>query len=76
MLLLLPGLEASRKIVAELPPSDRPMLVAVTANALEENRRECTQAGMDLFMSKPFVLRDVERILLDLEKRRGHVVLE
>jgi len=39
------------------------MIVAVTANALEENRQACLEAGMDMVVCKPVVMDDVERVL-------------
>jgi PAS domain S-box-containing protein len=40
-----------------------PPLVAVTANAFEEDRRLCLGAGMDDYLAKPFDGSDVDRIL-------------
>ena len=47
------GLEATRRIVGRWPPSDRPRIVAMTANASLEDREECLAAGMDGYISKP-----------------------
>ncbi|MFN0084839.1 MAG: response regulator [Blastocatellia bacterium] len=46
------GLEATRRICAEWP-LDRPRIIAMTANAMKEDREECMAAGMDDFVSKP-----------------------
>jgi len=35
----------------------------VTANALEENKEACFNAGMDDFLCKPFVFSDVQRVM-------------
>ena len=47
------GLEATRQIVARWK-QDRPPIVALTANALEGDRKACLDAGMDDYMAKPF----------------------
>jgi CheY-like chemotaxis protein len=48
------GLEATRRIVARWPsPSERPRIVAMTANAMHGDRDECLAAGMDDYVTKP-----------------------
>jgi PAS domain S-box-containing protein len=49
----LDGLEASRQICQRWPDGDRPRIVAMTANAMEEDREACRQAGMDDYVAKP-----------------------
>jgi PAS domain S-box-containing protein len=48
------GLEATRRIRSEFPPDRQPVIFAMTANAMSDDRAMCLGAGMDDFMSKPF----------------------
>ena len=48
----LDGLETCRRIRAG-DPARQPWVIAVTANAFEEDRKHCQEAGMDDFLTKP-----------------------
>ena len=48
------GLEATRRMVARWPEAtQRPRIVAMTANAMQGDREECLAAGMDDYVTKP-----------------------
>jgi len=47
------GLEATRRIRADFPAHTQPYIIAMTANATQEDREQCLLAGMDDFLSKP-----------------------
>jgi signal transduction histidine kinase/DNA-binding response OmpR family regulator/HPt (histidine-containing phosphotransfer) domain-containing protein len=47
------GLEAARRIHQRWPATERPRIVALTANAMREDREECQAAGMDDYLAKP-----------------------
>jgi len=50
----LDGLEASRQIRAATPGvGDRPWIIALTANAMKEDRDICLAAGMNDYLTKP-----------------------
>ncbi|GAA3446922.1 response regulator [Planomonospora venezuelensis] len=56
------GLEATRRIRAEVPES-RPYIVALTASVLEEDREACRSAGMDDYLAKPVRAHELEELL-------------
>jgi PAS domain S-box-containing protein len=57
------GLEATRRIHQRWPGPGRPRIVAVTANALNEEREICMAAGMDDYVSKPIRMEELVRAL-------------
>ena len=54
------GLEATRIIRRMLPQWKRPRIVAMTASALAEDRRSCSDSGMDDYLAKPVRLGDLD----------------
>ena len=57
------GLEATRQIVAMLPGQRRPRIVAMTANALSQDRQRCLDAGMDDYVAKPILPAAVQLLI-------------
>lgn len=59
------GLEATQ-IIKNLRLLDRttPIIVAMTANALQEDRERCFEAGMDDFIAKPISLELTRKMLI------------
>jgi PAS domain S-box-containing protein len=49
----LDGLDASRRICERWPSESRPHIIAMTANALPEDREACFAAGMNDYLAKP-----------------------
>ncbi len=62
----LDGIGATRKLRERHPgEAERPRVIALTANVLEEERTACLQAGMDDFLGKPLA---VPALIQALEK--------
>ena len=49
----LDGLDTTRRIHERWPAGERPRVVAMTANAMQEDREACFAAGMDDYVAKP-----------------------
>jgi signal transduction histidine kinase/CheY-like chemotaxis protein/tetratricopeptide (TPR) repeat protein len=57
------GLEATRRIVQRWPATERPRIVAMTANAMQGDREACLAAGMDDYVTKPIRVDELVRAL-------------
>ena len=53
------GLEATREIVARIPQAQRPWIVAMTANAMDSDRQQCLEAGMNDYIAKPIQIEEL-----------------
>jgi signal transduction histidine kinase/CheY-like chemotaxis protein len=58
------GLEATREIVARAPQSQRPWIVAMTANAMDSDRQRCMDAGMNAYVAKPIQIEELVAAVL------------
>ncbi len=56
------GLEATELIRAD-ETIHQPHIIALTANAMSEDRQRCLEAGMDYFVAKPMRMRDLQYAL-------------
>lgn len=59
------GLEATRWIRSQESFSEL-IVIALTANAFEEDRRKCMEAGMDEFVTKPMQPKELQNVILSL----------
>jgi PAS domain S-box-containing protein len=65
----LDGVGATQRIRAQLPETEQPLIVAVTASALEGDREKLLAVGMDLYLSKPIQLQALATTLTDVARR-------
>ena len=63
------GLEATRRIRADLPADRQPRIVAMTANALVEDREASLDAGMDDHLAKPVRAEELAAVLARVTTR-------
>ena len=66
------GLEASTRIRDEWGERPRPIIIAMTANAMEGDRERCLKAGMDLYLSKPIRMNELEESLIEAHGLRAN----
>jgi CheY-like chemotaxis protein len=61
------GVETAKKIREKWPGADKPKIVAITAYALQGDRENFLEAGMDRYLSKPVRLEALGAILSSLQ---------
>src|SRR3546814_18565817 len=66
------GLEATRRIRA-LADRPQPLICAMSASVLDEERRACIAAGMDRHLAQPFRRAELGALLRETAETRGLV---
>ena len=56
------GYEAT-SIIVERRKDDRPIIIAMTANAMQGDREKCIEAGMDDYITKPMRVEDLIKVI-------------
>lgn len=67
------GLEATDHIRKEIRRDIQPKIIALTANALKEDRNRCLKAGMDGYVSKPI---SIDELVSEIQRCCGGEVSE
>jgi CheY-like chemotaxis protein len=57
------GFTATAQLRKLPPPHAHVPVIALTADAMKEDRERCMQAGMNDYISKPFRLEELEAVL-------------
>jgi two-component system, sensor histidine kinase and response regulator len=57
------GYEATERIRADVSKIHQPIIIAMTANALQGDREKCMEIGMNDYMSKPILIDEVRRVM-------------
>ena len=65
----LDGIETTEAIYQEWGKTNRPYIIAMTANAMQSNRDECLSVGMDDFIPKPVKLEAIVESIQLVQKR-------
>lgn len=60
---IIDGLEATRQIYSSFPEKKIPIIIAMTANALQGDREDCIKAGMHDYVAKPISPGIVEEMI-------------
>jgi CheY-like chemotaxis protein len=57
------GLEATTRILSQARHKKQPIIIALTANAFDDSREQCIQAGMRDVLTKPLDQRQLSHAL-------------
>jgi two-component system sensor histidine kinase/response regulator len=64
------GIEATKRIVANYDVNQRPVIIAVTAFALKEDRDRCFAIGVDDYISKPIQINELNEALQRVRQKQ------
>ncbi|WP_170110196.1 ATP-binding protein [Flavilitoribacter nigricans] len=57
------GYQTTKEIIATYPEPIRPVIIAMTANALRGERERCLAAGMNAYITKPLDMQTIEQVI-------------
>ncbi len=64
------GMEATKAICDKYPETERPKIIAITANAMPGDRERYLSAGMVDYLPKPIKFKDVQAVLIKWGKKK------
>jgi signal transduction histidine kinase/DNA-binding response OmpR family regulator len=67
---VLNGMEATKIILEKFPESDRPPIIAITANAMPGDKERYLAAGMVDYLPKPIRFKDVQQVLIKWGRKK------
>ncbi|MDP4267598.1 MAG: ATP-binding protein [Bacteroidota bacterium] len=67
------GYEATEIIIDKFEKSQRPVIIAMTANAMQGDKEICLKAGMDDYMSKPIKLEEVKDKIMNYTNYKSNI---
>jgi CheY-like chemotaxis protein len=57
------GYAATREIRAKTAQARQPIIIALTANAMQGDRERCLAAGMDDYITKPVKIDEIQAMI-------------
>jgi CheY-like chemotaxis protein len=69
------GIPAAERIRRRLPKGQGPRIIAITGDTSEDTRRQCEQAGMDGFLTKPVQIGPLKAALQQIERENLKIPL-
>ncbi len=57
------GFEATQFIINEFPENNRPVIIAMTANAMQGDKEKCLEEGMNDYVGKPIRVDELQKVL-------------
>jgi CheY-like chemotaxis protein len=67
----LDGFETTRHLLRTLGKENAPVIIAMTAFALEGDKEKCIEAGMTDYISKPFVIDEILKVVTTYGKGKA-----
>lgn len=70
---IMDGIEATKSILAyqEMIKTKKSTIIALTANALDEDKEKCLEAGMSEYLIKPITISIIENVLIEFNTGRN-----
>ena len=67
---VLDGIAATKEILKNWDKHKEPFIIAMTANAMKGDREKYISSGMHDYISKPFLINDLQKMLAKYSKKK------